>query len=46
MDFNKFTIKTQEAIQQAQSLAESNGNGVIDTGHLLKGIFISDKDVD
>lgn len=45
MDFNKFTIKTQEAIQQAQSLAETNGNGVIDTGHLLKGIFISDKDV-
>ncbi|MDD2982273.1 MAG: ATP-dependent chaperone ClpB [Crocinitomicaceae bacterium] len=45
MDFNKFTIKSQEAIQQAQTLAESNGNGVIDTGHLLKGMFISDKDV-
>lgn len=45
MDFNKFTIKSQEAIQQAQNLAESNGNGVIDTGHLLKGIFNSDKDV-
>jgi ATP-dependent Clp protease ATP-binding subunit ClpB len=45
MDFNKFTLKSQEAIQQAQTLAESNGNGVIDTGHILKGMFISDKDV-
>ncbi|TXI85020.1 MAG: ATP-dependent chaperone ClpB [Crocinitomicaceae bacterium] len=45
MDFNKFTIKSQEAIQQAQNSAESNGHGVIDTGHLLKGIFVADKDV-
>jgi ATP-dependent Clp protease ATP-binding subunit ClpB len=45
MDFNKFTIKSQEAIQQAQNLAESNGNGAIETGHLLKGIFLVDQDV-
>jgi ATP-dependent Clp protease ATP-binding subunit ClpB len=45
MDFNKFTIKSQEAIQQAQNLAESNGNGAIETGHLLKGIFLVDHDV-
>ncbi len=45
MDFNKFTIKSQEAIQQAQNLAESNGNGAIETGHLLKGIFLVDKDI-
>ena len=45
MDFNKFTIKSQEAIQQAQNLAESNGNGAIETGHLLKGIFFVDQDV-
>lgn len=45
MDFNKFTLKTQEAIQQAQQLVEANGHGSIDTGHLLKGILIEDKDV-
>ena len=45
MDFNKFTIKSQEAIQQAQKLAEANGNGAIEIGHLLKGIFLVDQDV-
>jgi ATP-dependent Clp protease ATP-binding subunit ClpB len=45
MDFSKFTIKSQEVIQQAQQLAESNGNPAIENAHLLKGIFIIDKDV-
>ena len=30
MDINKFTIKSQEAIQQAQQLAETNGNQRVD----------------
>jgi ATP-dependent Clp protease ATP-binding subunit ClpB len=45
MDLNKFTIKTQEAIQQAQQIAESEGNQSIETGHLLKGIFLIDQDI-
>ncbi len=45
MDFEKFTIKTQEAIQNAQQQAINGGFGTIDTGHLLKGIFEVDKDV-
>ncbi len=45
MDFEKFTIKTQEAIQNAQKQAINGGYGTIDTGHLLKGIFEEDKDV-
>ncbi len=45
MDFEKFTIKTQEAIQNAQQQAINGGYGTIDTGHLLKGIFEVDKDV-
>ena len=45
MDFNKFTIKSQEAIQQAQQLAEAEGNGSIENAHLLKGIFLVDQDV-
>lgn len=45
MDFNKFTIKSQEAIQQAQLIAEKEGHGAIETGHILKGIFLVDQDV-
>ena len=45
MDFEKFTIKSQEAIQNAQEQAINGGFGTIDSGHLLKGIFEVDKDV-
>ena len=45
MDFQKFTIKAQEALQQAQEIAEKNGNQAIETGHILKAIFLKDKDV-
>jgi ATP-dependent Clp protease ATP-binding subunit ClpB len=45
MDLQKFTIKTQEAIQQAQNIAELKGNQSIETGHLLQGIFAVDQEV-
>ncbi|MBP5995110.1 MAG: ATP-dependent chaperone ClpB [Crocinitomicaceae bacterium] len=45
MDLQKFTIKTQEAIQQAQQIAESKGHQSIETGHLLQGIFAVDQEV-
>jgi len=45
MDINKFTLKSQEAIQMAQQIAESNRNQAVETGHLLKGIFLTDKDI-
>ncbi|MFM6934064.1 MAG: ATP-dependent chaperone ClpB [Flavobacteriales bacterium] len=45
MDFQKFTIKTQEAIQQAQQIAETKGQQSIETGHLLQGIFAVDQEV-
>lgn len=45
MDFNKFTIKSQEAIQQAQKIAENLGHGSIENAHLLKGIIGVDQDV-
>lgn len=45
MDFQKFTIKTQEAVQQAQNIAESKGQQVIETGHILQGIFAVDQEV-
>lgn len=34
-DFNKLTVKAQEALQNAQNLAAENSNQVIDTVHLL-----------
>lgn len=45
MDISKFTIKSQEVIQQAQTIAESSGNQAIETGHLLKAILLIDQDV-
>jgi ATP-dependent Clp protease ATP-binding subunit ClpB len=45
MNLNQFTIKSQEAIQKAQELAFSNQNPSIETGHLLKGLFLVDENV-
>ncbi len=45
MNLNKFTIKAQEVIQQAQQLAFDNGNPVIETTHILKALLEQDEDV-
>jgi ATP-dependent Clp protease ATP-binding subunit ClpB len=45
MDISKLTIRSQEAIQQAQQIAQSRGNQILETGHLLLGILEVDKDV-
>lgn len=45
MNFKNFTIKSQEAVQQAQQLAMENGQQAIETGHLLKAIFNVDENV-
>ncbi len=42
MNFNKYTTKTQEVIQQAASIASGNGQQAIETGHLLKAILAED----
>lgn len=38
MNLNQFTIKAQEAVQQAFQVATGLSNQAIETGHLLKGI--------
>lgn len=43
MDINKLTIKAQEALQNAKSIANSYNNQFVSSLHLLKAI-ISDKD--
>jgi ATP-dependent Clp protease ATP-binding subunit ClpB len=39
MNFEKFTIKSQEAIQKAIELAQTNGQQAIETAHMLKAIL-------
>jgi ATP-dependent Clp protease ATP-binding subunit ClpB len=45
MDFNQFTIKSQEAIQKAMELASAAGQPNIEPAHLLKGILTEDENV-
>lgn len=45
MDINKFTLKSQEALNEAQVLSNQLGNQVIENGHLLKGILIADTEI-
>jgi ATP-dependent Clp protease ATP-binding subunit ClpB len=45
MNLNKFTIKSQEAIQQAQLIAQSYGHQQIENSHILKGILEVDENV-
>ncbi len=39
MNFNKFTIKSQEAVQRAVELASQGGQQAIETPHLLKALL-------
>ena len=45
MTLDKFTIKAQEAIQEAVNAASSGGQQVIEPVHLLKGVMVKAKDV-
>jgi ATP-dependent Clp protease ATP-binding subunit ClpB len=42
MNFNQYTIKAQEVMQDAAQLAQSNGQQAIETGHLLKTLLQDD----
>ncbi|MUH35279.1 ATP-dependent chaperone ClpB [Zobellia amurskyensis] len=45
MNFNNYTTKSQEAIQQAQQLAQSLGHQQIENEHLFKAIWEVDENV-
>ena len=45
MNFEKFTIKAQEAVQEAVNTAQMNGQQVIEPAHILKGVISKAKDV-
>jgi len=45
MTFDKFTIKAQEAVQEAVNTANRNNQQAIEPIHLLKGVLVKAKDV-
>ncbi len=45
MNINKFTIKSQEALQKAQLIAQSFGQQQVENEHILKGILEVDENV-
>jgi ATP-dependent Clp protease ATP-binding subunit ClpB len=45
MNINKFTIKSQEALQQAQQIAQSFGQQQVENEHIFKGILEVDENV-
>lgn len=45
MNLDKFTLKSQEAVQQAQQIAVGMGNQNLESGHILKAILEVDENV-
>jgi ATP-dependent Clp protease ATP-binding subunit ClpB len=45
MNFNNFTIKSQEAVQKATEIAAGKQNQAIETAHLLRGMLMADESV-
>ena len=45
MNFNNFTIKAQETVQQAAQLVMKNNQQVIETAHLLKAVIMTGESV-
>ena len=45
MNFNNFTIKAQEAVQQAVQLASKNNQQAIEPEHLLKAVILTGESV-
>lgn len=43
MNFNNYTIKSQEAIQQATEIAGHNQQQAIETGHIIKAVLQADE---
>ncbi len=45
MDINKWTTKTQMAVNEGQQIAQENGQQAIETGHVLRGMIKVDDSV-
>ena len=42
MNFNNYTIKAQDAVQQATQITQQEGHQAVESGHLLKAILEAD----
>ena len=45
MDFNNYTLKAQEAVQDAANIAKSHKQQAIETGHLLKALIQGEESI-
>ncbi|MDH5609669.1 MAG: ATP-dependent chaperone ClpB [Cyclobacteriaceae bacterium] len=45
MNFNNYTVKSQEVLQKASEIASGHGQQAIETGHLMKAIMQSDENL-
>lgn len=45
MNLNKLTIKSQEALEAARSIAEENGNQAMEPEHLLSALLRDDEGI-
>ncbi|MEL7339340.1 MAG: AAA family ATPase, partial [Bacteroidota bacterium] len=45
MNFNQYTLKSQETIQQAGEIAKANRQQAIETGHLLQALLSVDESI-
>ncbi|MDR1356117.1 MAG: ATP-dependent chaperone ClpB [Tannerellaceae bacterium] len=45
MNFNNFTIKSQEAVQQAVNLATERGQQVVEAVHLLRAVIVTGESI-
>ena len=45
MNFDKYTIKSKEALQKATEIAAGSQQQVIEPGHLLQALLLSDENV-
>ena len=45
MNYNNFTIKAQEALQKAITLAQSANQQIIEPTHLLKALMVIDENI-
>lgn len=45
MNFNNFTIKAQEVVQQAIELAAANNNQIIESGHIMQSLLVQSENI-
>lgn len=45
MDISKLTIRSQQAIEKAQEIAQENQHQVLESGHLMLGLLAVDKEL-